>query len=152
MGWQYIFFINAPIGIIAIAIELRYLQDTYRALAKIDIVGMLIFGSALGVLSYGATGYAASGIKLDNAVEMAFGAALILVFLVYDHSRKNPTIDFPSFKNKVLRNSVAALFFTCLGLLSGYFFGNHVSSGNKGSFAVERIVASCARLCGWKFS
>ena len=121
VGWQYIFFINAPIGIIAIAIGLRYLQDTYRAIAKIDIVGMLIFGGALGILSYGATGYAASGIKFDNAVEMAVGAVLILVFLVYDHSRKNPIIDFPSFKNKVLRNSVAALFFTSLGYLAVIF-------------------------------
>ena len=121
VGWQYIFFINAPIGIIAIAIGLRYLQDTYRVIAKIDIVGMLIFGGALGILSYGATGYAASGITFGNAFEMAVGGALIIVFLIYDHSRKSPTIDFQSFKNKVLRNSVAALFFTSLGYLAVIF-------------------------------
>ena len=121
VGWQYIFFINAPIGIIAIIIGLKYLQDTYRSVAKIDIVGMLIFGGALGILSYGATSYAASGITFDNSFEMAVGAVLILVFLVYDHSRKYPMIDFPSFKNKVLRNSVTALFFTSLGYLAVIF-------------------------------
>jgi MFS family permease len=47
VGWQYIFFINLPIGVIAIAIGLRYLQYTYRVIAKIDLLGMLIFGSAL---------------------------------------------------------------------------------------------------------
>ena len=83
VGWQYIFFINAPIGIIAIAIGLRYLQDTYRAIAKIDIVGMLIFGGALGILSYGATEYAASGITFGNAVEMAVGAVLIIWFFLF---------------------------------------------------------------------
>lgn len=121
VGWQYIFFINAPIGIIAVSLGLKYMQDTYRTIAKIDFVGMLILGGGLALLSYGATEFAASGLATSNILEMVFGAIFISVFLVYDYTRKNPTIDFASFKNKVLRNSVAALFFTSLGYLAVVF-------------------------------
>jgi EmrB/QacA subfamily drug resistance transporter len=121
VGWQYIFFINAPIGIIAVSLGLKYLQDTYRAIAKIDVVGMLILGGGLAFVSYGATEFAAAGLSTSNIVEMVVGALLISVFLVYDYTRKSPTIDFASFKNKVLRNSVAALFFTSLGYLAVVF-------------------------------
>ena len=121
LSWQYIFFINAPIGIVAVLLGSKYLQDTYRARAKVDAVGMIILGGALALVSYGATEYAATGLATSNIVEMAVGFGLIPVFLIYDHSRESPMIDFASFKNKVLKNSMAALFFTSLGYLAVIF-------------------------------
>jgi hypothetical protein len=82
---------------------------------------------------------------------MAVGAVLIVIFLVYDQSRKSPTIDFPSFKNKVLRNSVAPCFYQ-FRILGGYLLGNHIPAGNKGTFAAKRILTACAWICGWKIS
>jgi len=121
LSWQYIFFINAPIGIVAVALGLKYLQDTYRARAKIDPLAMTILGGALALLSYGATEFASVGLQTANLLEMVFGIVLILVFLLYDHHRKTPMIDFESFKSRVLRNSMAALFFTSLGYLAVIF-------------------------------
>ena len=40
-GWEYIFFINVPIGIVALFLGLRYLRDVTRTPASLDIAGMV---------------------------------------------------------------------------------------------------------------
>jgi len=121
VGWQYIFFINAPIGIVAVILGLKYLQDTYRSVAKIDVVGMLILGGSLALISLGATDFAAFGLSTMSLIEMVVGALLIPTFVLYDRSRQSPMIDFPSLKNKIIRNSMASMFFTSVGYLAVVF-------------------------------
>lgn len=44
VNWQFIFFLNIPIGIVAVIIGLKYLKDTTKNPAKMDIGGMVLFG------------------------------------------------------------------------------------------------------------
>ncbi len=121
LGWQYIFFINAPIGVIAVYLGLKYLKDAGRIPARIDLKGMVILGLALSLFSLGVVGFAAEGLTTTYAALIVIGAVLIPVFIAYDHRLKSPMIDFPSLKNIVVRNSIAAMFFTSLGYLSVVF-------------------------------
>ena len=47
VGWEYIFFINIPIGIAATVLGFRYLTDNPRVNARLDITGMILLGAAL---------------------------------------------------------------------------------------------------------
>jgi EmrB/QacA subfamily drug resistance transporter len=53
MHWRMIFFLNLPIGILGLYFVYRHLPD-YRAdrTDPLDIVGMILFGSGVGLLSY----------------------------------------------------------------------------------------------------
>jgi MFS family permease len=121
IAWQYIFFINIPIGIIAVTIGLKYLKDAERISAKLDLVGMALLGSALVLLSFGLVEFAANGISELNVALAVIGAALIPVFILYDRRLQNPLIDFEALKIKVLRNAIFSAFFTSVGYFSVIF-------------------------------
>ncbi|MGC8671488.1 MAG: MFS transporter [Candidatus Micrarchaeia archaeon] len=121
VGWRYIFFINVPIGVIALALGIRYLKDNPKVNAKIDIGGMLLLGIALTLISYGAIDFASFGLRTLNIALFAIGALFVPVFIAYEKRSESPMIKLESFKNKVLRNSLFASFFQSLGFLSVAF-------------------------------
>jgi EmrB/QacA subfamily drug resistance transporter len=121
ISWQYIFFINIPIGIIAVIAGWKYLKDTEKTPAKLDLVGMGLLASALVLLSLGLVNFAGQGISLSSVILAVIGAVLIPVFIWYDKRLKNPMIDFEAFKNKILRNAIFSAFFLSVGYFSVVF-------------------------------
>ena len=121
ISWQYIFFINIPIGAFAVFLGLRYLKDISKTSAKLDLVGMGLLAAALVLLSYGLVEFAASGISVFNIGLAVVGAALIPVFVIYDRRLENPLIDFEALKIRVLRNAILSALFTSIGYFSVIF-------------------------------
>ena len=121
LSWQYIFFINIPIGIIAVIAGLKYIKDNEKTSAKLDLVGMGLLGSALVLLSLGLVNFASNGISALNITLAVIGAALIPVFLLYDRRIKNAMIDFEAFKSRVLRNAIFSALFVSIGYFSVVF-------------------------------
>jgi EmrB/QacA subfamily drug resistance transporter len=121
VSWQYIFFINIPIGIIAVIAGLKYIKDIEKTAAKIDFVGMGLLASALVLLSLGLVNFAAEGISVLSIILAVIGATLIPVFILYDRRLENPMIDFEAFKSRVLRNAIFSAFFTSVGYFSVVF-------------------------------
>ena len=121
ISWQYIFFINIPIGIIAVTVGLKYIKDTEKTNAKLDFVGMGLLASALVLLALGLVEFAANGASAFNIALAVIGAALIPVFVLYDLRQKNSLIDFEALKIRVLRNAILSAFFTSVGYFSVVF-------------------------------
>jgi len=122
VSWQYIFFINIPIGLIAVAVGLKYIKDIEpRTAAKLDLVGMGLLATALVLLSFGLVNFAAEGISLLSTTLAIIGAVLIPIFILYDRRLENSMIDFQAFKTKVLRNAIFSAFFTSVGYFSVVF-------------------------------
>jgi len=121
VGWQYIFFINIPIGIVAVAAGFRYVKDLNKAKVKMDFFGMAFLAVALFLISLGATGLAAEGFTVPNALFATVGALLVPAFIIYDRKLENPIIDFEAFKNRLFRSSITAAFFVSLGYFSVVF-------------------------------
>ena len=121
VNWRYIFFINIPIGIIAVIVGVKYIADIEKTSAKLDLAGMALLGAALVSLSAGLVEFAANGLNTFNLTLTVIGALLVPVFLLYDRRVKSPLIDFEAFKNKVLRNAIFSAFFTSVGYFSVVF-------------------------------
>lgn len=94
VSWQYIFFINIPIGIIAAAVGLKYIKDTQKNASKLNLPGMGLLATALVLLSWGLVNFAAEGISTSSIALAVIGAVLIPVFFWYDHRLKNSLIDY----------------------------------------------------------
>ena len=121
LSWQYIFFINIPIGIIAVIAGLKYIKDNEKTSAKLDLAGMGLLGSALVLLSLGLVNFASNGISALNISLAVIGAVLIPIFLLYDRRIKNAMIDFEAFKSRVLRNAIFSALFVSIGYFSVVF-------------------------------
>jgi len=121
LGWEYIFFINIPIGIVAVILGIIYLKDAARAEVKMDLGGMALLASSLSLISFGAVNFAGEGLTTFNMISMIAGAIIAPVFVLYETRSKNPMVDFSAFKDRVLRYSILASFFQSLGYLSVVF-------------------------------
>ena len=121
VSWQYIFFINIPIGAVAVIVGLKYVKDTTKNPAKIDLIGLALLALSLALLSLGLIDSTTAGFSLTSLTSIAIGAALLVAFVMYDRRIKNSMIDFEAFKNRVLRNAISSAFFLSLGYFSVVF-------------------------------
>jgi len=121
ISWQYIFFLNVPIGIIAVAAGLKYVKDTTRTPAKLDLLGISLLAVALVFLSLGLVDFTTTGFSAVSLTLIVIGAVLLPIFVWYDRRLENPMIDFEALKIRVLRNAVSSAFFVSLGYFSVVF-------------------------------
>jgi len=121
VGWEYIFFINLPIGIAASVLGYFYVRDNPRVKARLDIAGMLLLGAALGLISFAAVDFAGQGYTPWNGFLLLLGVVSGLAFVAYELRTTHPLIDFAAISSRVLRYSIIAAFFLSLGYLSVVF-------------------------------
>ncbi|WP_245919806.1 DHA2 family efflux MFS transporter permease subunit [Actinomadura mexicana] len=107
VSWRWIFFINLPIGIVALALAARILKrDEPKPAERLDFIGLLLLSPGLASLIYGV----AKGAEMKDFLKpgslgfWAVGAVLVLGFVVRALKAENPLIDLRLLK----RRSVAA--------------------------------------------
>ncbi|MEN6610217.1 MAG: MFS transporter [Methanoregulaceae archaeon] len=121
VGWEYIFFINIPIGVLATILGIRYVTDSPRVHARLDIPGMLLLGAALTLISFSGVDFATQGTAAANIVSFSLGLIFIALFVLFERQTEKPIIDFSALKSRILRYSMMAAFFLSLGYLSVVF-------------------------------
>jgi EmrB/QacA subfamily drug resistance transporter len=111
LGWESIFFLNVPIGALAVFVTLRYVAESKAPGTRdIDWTGAAIFSAALFLLVFAlvrgnAEGWG-SGLILFC---LSWSAALLLVWLVVELRVKDPTFDLSLFRNRSFNGvSIAA--------------------------------------------
>ncbi len=121
IGYRYIFFINVPIGIVAIVLGLKYVVDFNRSKDSIDVPGMILLGLSIAMVSYSGINYASNGLTITNGLLFIGGIITAIIFILLERRVKMPTLNFSMFKNKVFRNSLMAAFFQGLGFMGVTF-------------------------------
>jgi len=132
LGWRFIFYINVPIGIVAVILGLREIKDINRINTKLDITGALILGASLTLISLGAMFIAGSGVSIDYIAEIIIGLALIPLFIYNEAKVKNPIINLNIFKIRILSFSLMASLLQGIGALSLTFLLIMYLQGVKG--------------------
>jgi EmrB/QacA subfamily drug resistance transporter len=132
LGWRYIFFINIPIGICAIALGLRVLPDTPRTPTEFDWGGFVTLTAMLGAVSYAAIELAIYGGSLLNYSYLALGVLLVPVFVYIELHVARPMVEVRDLKDRLLAFSLVAGFFQSLGYLSIVFLLTLYLQGVRG--------------------
>jgi EmrB/QacA subfamily drug resistance transporter len=130
-SWHWIFFINVPIGIIALIAAWRVLaKDEPTPSESFDFVGMLLLSPGLALVLYGVSTIPEEGTFASAKVliPMVIGLLLMAGFVFHALRRKDhPLIDLHLFKRRQLSVSVitmslfAIAFFGAMLLLPTYF-------------------------------
>ncbi|OIJ95591.1 MFS transporter [Streptomyces monashensis] len=123
-SWHWIFLVNLPVGLVALALALRLLprdepDAATRAAARLDVPGLLMLSPGLALLLYGlARGgergdFAAPGVLLPALA----GAALTAAFVRRALTVSEPLLDLRLLRDRTFAAGIATLaLFTC-----GYF-------------------------------
>jgi predicted MFS family arabinose efflux permease len=119
LGWEWIFFVNVPIGLVAIALtELRLANVAAQDPARIDLPGLASFSLGLFLLIFGLIRGNAEGWGSGVIVATLVGsAALLLAFVAIEARSSHPMLDLGLFRRPAF-DGVSAVAF---GLSAGMF-------------------------------
>ncbi|MDH6369505.1 EmrB/QacA subfamily drug resistance transporter [Paenibacillus sp. PastF-3] len=131
LGWEYIFWVNIPIGVIAILLGWKVLpKDLTRTKSTIDVPGSLLFAIFIislfaGLLLGQQLGYG------DSLIVTALIVAIVsfIAFLWTELRRKEPLLQLSLFKNPLFSLSILCgfLVFTanfCFNIIAPFYAQN----------------------------
>ena len=129
VGWRWIFYVNVPIGVIAVIAALRILPDDRpEAAGRIDLLGLVLVAGGLVSLTYGLAQAGGSGGAWTHVgIPVGGGALLVTAFVVRALRIEKPLLDVRLYATGVFSAAsltmftVGAALFGSLILLPLYF-------------------------------
>jgi predicted enzyme related to lactoylglutathione lyase/MFS family permease len=123
-GWPSIFFINLPIGALAIALAVSFVvndrPETIRE--RFDWAGAALFSGGLVLLLVGLDqGHAWGWTSASTVACLTTALALLAAFVRLETRQTNPMLDLSLFRNRTFASSVAAALLTYVASYSGIF-------------------------------
>jgi EmrB/QacA subfamily drug resistance transporter len=118
VGWQWIFLINVPVGILALTFALRLLPHDEAGSAqagRLDVIGLALAATGVVGVTYGLSKSESAGHLTAPSVMIPVLAGLALVALFVAHARRteHPLLDLSLFSNSAFRAASIVTF--CLG-------------------------------------
>jgi EmrB/QacA subfamily drug resistance transporter len=112
IGWRWIFFVNVPIGVLAIGVTLAKIHESRDPnKRRVDWIGFVSFSTALFMLVLALIRGNDDGWSSSLIVGLLIGAAVLLAtFLVAEWRQTDPMLDLTLFKRPAMTGvSLAAL-------------------------------------------
>ncbi len=100
IGWEWIFFVNLPIGIAAVVLTVSRVQESRDPDATgVDWLGLLTFSGSLFLLVYALVRGNDAGWGSTQIVGLLAGSAvLIVLFVVFERAQARPMLDLTLFR------------------------------------------------------
>ena len=166
--WHWNFFINVPIGMIGIALALRYIPEIrMKRPSAFDVAGFIIIACGLGVAQFAIENLGRHTIDGVTEALLLFGAAAILLgYGFYAARQENPVLDLRMFRGRtfsiavlsgsVIRAGIATVPFLLPLLLQVGFGLNPFQSGlitflnTAGAMSMRAWVVHLVRRFGFR--
>lgn len=113
-GWHWIFFVNIPLGIIAVVIAYQSLpMDNTRHGETFDFIGAILLFLSLISLLFGLTFSQNFGfLSIQTSGLLVLFAVLLILFIKFENKVKQPVIDLSLFRNGLFRVNLITGFLT----------------------------------------
>lgn len=114
-SWRWIFWINVPIGLLALFVALRVLHDrSERQPQKLDLGGMGLLGLGLFGILWAMIELTSHSFDTPIILAIAFGVACLILFGITERLVAKPVIPMRIFRIPTMSPSLAAAFFQSL--------------------------------------
>ncbi|GAA4569092.1 DHA2 family efflux MFS transporter permease subunit [Planotetraspora kaengkrachanensis] len=123
LAWQWIFWINVPVGCLAIALVFRWIPESTGAARRLDPGGAaLITLAVLGVV-WGVVRGAVAGWNSPEVIgSFVLGCLLLLGFLAWESRAPQPMVPLAFFRSRAFSAGNAAGFLLTAALFGAVFF------------------------------
>jgi EmrB/QacA subfamily drug resistance transporter len=117
LHWRFIFFVNIPIGIIGLLMVYLHLPDYREKTHPLDIVGLILFGSGIALLSYVLEIFGEHTLSTAEILGLlAVSLSLIGGYLLHAREIEFPLLKLSLFRIRTFSAAVSGSFFTRLGI------------------------------------
>ena len=125
LSWRWIFFVNVPIGVVAVAITLLKIDESRQPGARRpDIIGVITFSGALGALVYALIKGNSKGWGSTEIVACLIGSAVLLIaFLIAEVLQRDQAMfDLNLFRKPTFSGGLIAAFALSAGLFALFLY------------------------------
>jgi EmrB/QacA subfamily drug resistance transporter len=140
LNWNWIFFINVPVGILAIVVT-RIVVDESRdtsADQRLDLPGLLSSGIALFALTYGLIEANTYGWSSGRILSLfALAAIGFAVFIVLEMRQRAPMLDLSLFRNGTFAGANTVMLLVGLAMFGVFFYNSLFIQNILGYSAVQ---------------
>ena len=121
-SWRWIFYVNVPIGVIAVIAALRTLPSVGREKAEgLDFRGLLLMAAGLPLITYGLAEIGTTGSFTSTRciVPLIVGVALVAGFALHALRVPRPLLDLRLYSRPTFSSASVAMFFLGAALFGG---------------------------------
>lgn len=124
LSWRYIFYINVPIGIVAVILGTLMMHEfPHEAKGKFDIWGFIFSVIGFGSLLYGFNEVTAKGWSSTEVVSfLSVGVLCLIILVIVELNVKHPMIQLQVFKNYQFNMSLIIISIVMISMFAGVFF------------------------------
>jgi MFS family permease len=118
LHWRFIFYVNIPIGIVGLLMVYLHLPD-YREEDNhpLDIVGLILFGSGIALLSYVLEIFGEHTLSVREILGLlTISLVLLAGYLLHAKGKLYPLLQLKLFRIRTFSAAVSGSFFTRLGI------------------------------------
>ena len=122
ISWQWIFWINVPIGLILAPLALFRLEESYGPDKRIDLPGLGLasaglFGIVWGLVRANSVGWS----SLEIVGSIAAGAIVLALFVLWELRAPGPMLPMRFFRNRTFTLTNVASLFMFFGMFGAIF-------------------------------
>ncbi len=122
IAWQWIFWLNVPIGLVLVPLALRRLEESHGPEGKLDLPGLALasaglFGIVWGLVRGNGQGWTSPEILGSLAV----GAALVAAFVAWETRARTPMLPMRFFRSRTFALANTASFLMFFGMFGSIF-------------------------------
>jgi EmrB/QacA subfamily drug resistance transporter len=116
VSWRWIFFVNVPIGVIAVISALRVLPTVQRQKTDpLDFLGLVLMAAGMPLITYGLTeiGTTGSFTSLKVVIPIVLGLILVAIFVFHALRFPRPLLNVRLYQRATFSSASVAMF--CIG-------------------------------------
>ncbi|MEU4996479.1 DHA2 family efflux MFS transporter permease subunit [Streptomyces sp. NPDC021622] len=146
LSWQWIFWVNVPVGLVFAPFALRKLAESRGPAARLDVTGTVLvsvalFGIVLGLVEGNSSGWT-SPLVLGGLVG---GAAVLVGFVVWELRSREPMLPMGMFRNRAFSAINAGGILMAVGMFGTIFLVTQFMQNVQGFGPLEAGV----RMLAW---
>src|SRR5579859_5184147 len=118
LTWEWIFWLNVPIGLIVIALVLSHMEESFGSHTTLDVVGLLSVSGAVLAIVWGLLrGNSVGWLSLEVLVALNAGMLLAVIFVIWELRASAPIVPMRFFRSRAFSsgNMVNCFLFASLG-------------------------------------
>src|SRR5271155_3497889 len=117
LHWRFIFFVNIPIGLAGLLMVYMHLPDYREHTDPLDVTGLILFGSGVGLLSYVLEVFGEHTLNAREILGLLALSVILLAGYGFHSSRTaHPLLRLALFRIRTFRVAVTGSFVTRLGI------------------------------------
>jgi EmrB/QacA subfamily drug resistance transporter len=123
IAWQWIFWLNLPLGLLTIPLVLRHIPESFGPPTALDLIGLaLITAAVLGLVWALVRGNGAGWGSIEVATTLTAGAAMAGLFAGWELRTRQPMLPLRLYRSAAFSAGNAVSFFLFASNLSATYF------------------------------